>query len=332
LSNARVEVLRGGLIESEHRVHIAVADGDGRLRALAGDVTRACFARSAVKPIQAVPLVADGVVERFGITERELAVCCGSHSGEPKHVDAVEGLLHRLGLGQEALACGPHAPFHQPSAQQLRARGLEPGKVHNNCSGKHAGMLALARARGWSTNGYHLMGHPVQQRMLEEMARWCACSPDDIPTAVDGCGVVTFGLSVAAMAGAFGRLSREARTGGNAADIVVKSIMRWPEYIAGTGRLCTRLIEVASGRMFAKTGAEGVYCAGVPGAELGIALKVEDGSKRAAEPALIAVLHALGLLSEAAMAELECFARPDVKNTRGEVVGGIRATIALEAR
>jgi L-asparaginase II len=167
--------------------------------------------------------------------------------------------------------------------------------------------------------------------MLEEMGRWCELPIDDIGTAVDGCGVVTFQVPLAALAGAFGRLARAARSGGNPAERVVQAMLRWPEYVAGTGRLCTRLMQVAGGRIFAKVGAEGMYCAGVPGAELGIALKVEDGAKRAAEPALIAVLHALGLLAGDEMAELECFAEPDVKNTRGEVVGSIRAVLALEA-
>jgi L-asparaginase II len=331
VSVARVEVRRGGLIESEHRVHIAVADGAGRVRASAGDAARACFARSAIKAIQAIPVIEDGAAASFAMTEQEIALCCASHSGENKHVDKVAALLWRLGLGEEALACGPQVPFHEPSAEQLRAHGLEPSRLHNNCSGKHAGMLALARSQGWSTAGYHTAAHPVQRRMLEEVGRWCELPIDDIGTAVDGCGVVTFQVPLAALAGAFGRLARAARSGGNPAERVVQAMLRWPEYVAGTGRLCTRLMQVAGGRIFAKVGAEGMYCAGVPGAELGIALKVEDGAKRAAEPVLIAVLHALGLLSGDEIAELECFAEPDVKNTRGEVVGSIRAVLALEA-
>ncbi len=331
MSETRVEVQRGGTVESVHRVHVAVADGSGRIRAYAGNPQWVTFARSAIKPIQALPLVEDGVIERFHIADEELALCCASHSGEQRHVEAAASLLRKLGLGEDALACGPHAPFHAGAAAALRAQGRPPGRLHNNCSGKHAGMLALARAKGWPTAGYHEVGHAVQGRMLEELSRWSEIAADDLALATDGCGVVTFGLPLVALAGAFGRLSREARSPGRPAARVVGAMVRKPEYVGGTGRLCTQLMRAASGRIFAKYGAEGVYCAGVPGAELGIALKVEDGAKRAAEPALIAVLHALGLLGDEEMAELSTFAEPDVRNTRNEVVGGVRAVVALEA-
>lgn len=331
MSVARVEVLRGGVVESIHRVHVAVVDGAGRLRARAGNVSLGCFARSAVKPMQALPLVEDGVAERFALTDRELALCCASHSGEPYHVSTVAVLLKRLGLGEESLACGSHAPFHEASARRLREEGVRPGRLHNNCSGKHAGMLALACAHGWPGAGYQESGHPVQRRMLEEMARWTSVPVEEIPLAVDGCGVVTFGFSVESMARAFGRFAAAARTGGNGPAGIVHAMVRNPEYVGGTDRLCTTLMRITTGRLFAKVGAEGVYCAGSPGAELGIALKVEDGARRAAEPALLAVLHRLGLISAEEVAELAMFAEPDVTNTRGEVVGGVRAYVRMEA-
>ena len=331
MSTAIVEVLRGGLVESVHRVHVAVADGDGRLRGRAGDPDTPVFARSAVKPIQAVPLVEEDVVGSLAVPEVELALCCASHSGEPHHVRAAASLLERIGLDEHALACGAHAPFHAPSAEALRALGQAPSRLHNNCSGKHAGMLALARSMDWPTTGYHEARHEVQRRMAHEMARWCDVAMDDIGIAVDGCGVPTFAVPVAALAGGFGRFSRAARSSGSAPCELVRAMTGHPGYVAGTGRLCTRLMEVAEGRIFAKVGAEGVYVAGVPGAELGIALKVEDGAKRAAEPALLAVLHSLGLLSDDEMAALDAFARPEVRNTRDEVVGSVRATVRLEA-
>lgn len=331
MTTARVDVLRGGLVESSHRVHVAVVDGAGRLRARAGDVRHVCFARSAIKPLQALPLVDDGAAERYAVTDRELALCCGSHSGEAYHVEAAAALLRRLGLGEEALACGPHVPFHEETAQRLRAEGRPPGRLHNNCSGKHAGMLALARSNGWPTAGYHESGHAVQKRMLEEVAKWTGEPAEEIPLAVDGCGVVTFGLRLESLARAFATFAAAARTGGNGPARVVHAMVRNPAYVGGTGRLCTRLMHIATGRLFVKVGAEGVYCAGSPGAELGVALKVEDGSKRASEPALLAVLRAVGLISDEEMAELTEFAEPDVRNTRGEVVGGVRAAIRLEA-
>ncbi|MBI4408480.1 MAG: asparaginase [Gemmatimonadetes bacterium] len=330
MADARVEVWRGALLESQHRVSVAVADARGRLRARAGDAELVVFARSAAKPFQALPLVDDGVAERFELSGAELALCCASHNGEPLHVDAARSILRKIGTDEDALACGPHPPLHEPSARALQRIGAAPGRLHNNCSGKHGGMLALARTHAWPLTGYHRSDHPVQQRMLEEVSRWTELTTEELPTAVDGCGVVTFGLPLAALAGAFARLSAAARGGERAPATVVQAMVRHPEYVGGTDRLCTELMRVVGGRIFTKVGAEGVYCAGVPGAELGVALKVEDGSKRAAEPALLAVLRALGLLLEDELARLSRYAEPDVINTRGEAVGRIRATVELE--
>jgi L-asparaginase II len=330
---AMVEVLRGSMVESRHRVHIAIAGADGRLRAHAGEARRVTFARSAVKPIQALPLVADRVLERFGILDEELALTCGSHSGEAYHVLAARELLRKAGVREELLACGPQEPLHEPTRRALGRAGERPQAIHNNCSGKHAGMLALARFHGWPLEGYHRAGHPVQRRMLEEVARWCGMPADEIPSGVDGCGIVTFAVPLAALAAAFARLAAHTRQdyASDPAGRVVRAMVAHPAYVAGTGRLCTELMRRTHGRVFAKVGAEGVYCAGVPGAELGIALKVEDGARRAAEPALLATLRRLSLLSDDEVAELARFAEPDVTNTRGEVVGGVRARVQLGA-
>jgi L-asparaginase II len=328
--SAVVEVYRGGMVESRHRVSVAVVDGEGRLRARAGDPGLLVFARSAMKPFQALPLVQDGVVDRFGLTPRELALCCASHSAEERHVEGVRSILRRIGADEEALACGPHPPMNQAAAEALALRGEAPGRIHNNCSGKHAGMLALARAHGWSPVGYHRPEHPVQQRVAREVSAWTGVPADEIPVGVDGCGVPTFAVPLTRLAGAYGRLASAVRRGDPAPGRVVGAMLGYPEYVAGTGRLCTALMRAASGRIFAKTGAEGVYCTGVPGAELGLALKVEDGASRASEPALVAVLEALRLLAGDELAALESYAAPDVRNTRGEAVGFLRARVTLE--
>ena len=305
-----IEVRRGDVIESLHKLHIAVVDGAGRLRAQAGDPAFLVFARSAIKPLQAVPLIEDEVADRFSFTEAELALCCASHSGEARHVTAVAGMLKKVGISEEALACGPHPPLGKQAALLLAQQQIEPTRVHNNCSGKHTGMLALARVHGWPLTGYHELDHPVQQRMLQELARWTEWPADDIAVAVDGCGVVTFAVPLERLARAFARFAADARRGALAPARIVQAMVRNPEYVAGTDRMCTELMRVARGRIFAKVGAEGVYCAGVPGAELGIALKVEDGATRAAEPALIAILKALNILSDDEVADLARFARP----------------------
>ena len=331
MGQAKVEVWRGSQIESVHRISVAVCAASGQLRASAGAADLAIFARSAVKPLQALPLVEDGVDERYGLSQAELALCCASHSGEPRHIEVAALMLRKIGAAEEALACGPHAPFHEPSARALRETGREPTRIHNNCSGKHAGMLALARFHGWPLTGYHQPEHPVQQRMLQEMVRWTDVPADEIGTATDGCGVVTFAAPLRAFALAFARFAAAARRNEAGPARIVQAMTRNPENVGGTGRFCTELMRASAGRLFVKTGAEGVFLAGVPGAELGIALKAEDGAQRAAEPALLAVLRGLSVLSDDELAALTRFAEPVIRNTRGEEVGAVRAVIRLEA-
>jgi L-asparaginase II len=323
--------MRGAVVESRHRIHAAIVDAEGRIRASAGDPGLVSFIRSAAKPFQAMPLVADGALDRFGITLEELAVACGSHSGEPRHVAAVESILRKVGLDGDALACGPLPPFHEMTRRELAEAGLEPGKLHNNCSGKHAAMLALARTHAWDISGYHLPEHPVQQRVLAEVSRWVDLPYEAMALGTDGCGVLSFGLPLHRMALAYARLASAARAGERDATYVVGAMTNYPEMVAGEGRLCSDLMRTAHGRVFAKLGAEGVYCAGIPGAELGIALKIEDGAQRAVGPAILSILRQLDLISEDDLGTLYRHAYPQLFNTRGDAVGELRASITLEA-
>lgn len=327
----RVEVWRGGIVESRHEVSAAVADGSGQLRAQSGDPNLVVFARSAIKPLQALPLAEDGLVDRFGLTDEELALVCASHNGEPMHVAAARSILSRIGVSEESLGCGPDRPYGAAAAQALDEAGETPGRVHNNCSGKHAGMIALALGNGWPLGGYLEEDHPVQQRMLAVLAEWSGLAAEDIGTAVDGCGVVTFALPLSALARAFGRFAGSARRAGTPAARIVGAIARHPAMIAGADRLDTDIVRVTGGRVLTKVGAEGVFAAIVPGAELGVVLKVEDGSKRAAAPALLGVLRELGVLTEEEVGALASHAEADVVNTRGERVGVVRAVVELEA-
>jgi L-asparaginase II len=326
-----VEVLRDSLVESKHRIHVAVVDADGRLRASGGDPDLVTYFRSAAKPFQALPLVADGAMDRFGITLEELALCCGSHSGEPRHVEAAAAILRKIGLDGEALACGPHPPLHAPTRRDLAETGLEPGRLHNNCSGKHAGMMALARVHGWDPDGYQRPDHPVQGRILAEISRWLDVPYEAIALGTDGCGVVCFGLPLRQMAFAYARLARAARNGEREPTYVVGAMTSYPEMVAGEGRLCTDLMVQTVGRLFAKVGAEGMFCVGVPGAELGIALKIEDGSSRPLAPAVLACLRQLELIAEEDLGALHAHAYPELRNTRGEVVGQLRPSIELDS-
>jgi len=324
-----VEVTRGAVVESRHRVHAAVVDADGRLRAFAGDPEGVTFFRSSAKPLQALPLVDDGAVERYGLTLEELALCCGSHAGSAAHTRVAERILEKAGVTAEALACGPHPPFDEEAQRRLAEAGLEPGRLHNNCSGKHAGMMMLARARGWDTAGYERPEHPVQQRVLAEVARWTRMPVEAIGLGVDGCGVPCFALPLRQMALAFAGFAAAARAGERGPSAVFEAMTAHPGMVAGKGRVCTALMRQAHGRLFAKVGAEGVYCVGVPGAELGIALKVEDGAARAVAPAILAVLRELDLISEDDYGALHSFAYPELLNTRGEPVGQVRPAVRL---
>jgi L-asparaginase II len=326
-----VEVTRGAVVESRHRLHVAVVDADGTLRASSGDPDLVTFWRSSAKPIQALAVVDDGAYERFGFTPEELALVCGSHSGTAAHVRVAESILEKIGLTAEALACGPHAPFDREARRALEEQGLEPVRLHNNCSGKHAGMMAVARARGWEPEDYQRVEHPVQARLLTEVARWTQLPAEGIGLGVDGCGVVCYALPLNRMALAYASLAAAARGGERGPATVVEAMAAHPEMVAGEGRICTAISRVTEGRVFAKMGAEGVYCVGVPGAELGIALKVEDGSARAIAPAVAGVLRELDLISEDDFGALHSYVFSEVSNTRGEVTGEVRPSICLHA-
>jgi len=342
----RVEQLRGGMVEAWHDVHVAVVDASGKLVAKVGDPDLVTFWRSAAKPFQALPLVVDGVLERFAITSEELALCCASHSSEPQQVAIVRDLLSKIECSERDLLCGPHPPLSETVARDYASRGVRLTAISSNCSGKHAGMLALARHHGWPTEFYTRVEHPVQQRCLEEVSRWTDLPQHAIRTAVDGCGVVCYGLPLRKMAGAYARLgnaefgmrnaeSQEPRRDAidpsqqfripHSAFRIVEAMLRHPDLIAGSGRPCTELMRAHPGRVLAKVGAEGVYCALLVRDGLGVALKVADGHGPAAALALAAVLEELGLRPRPA----SLGAQPNV-NTRGETVGELRVNGGLE--
>ncbi len=286
------------MVESSHRVHVAVVHAEEGLTASAGNPAHQSFVRSAIKMFQVLPFVEAGGVDHFGLTAEELALCVASHGGEPFHVAAARSILAKAKISEAALACGPHLPLHEPTAQAMVAAGEKPGRIHNNCSGKHAGMLACCVCQQWVTNGYHKPTHPMQQRVRSTLERWMRVNPDEVEQAVDGCGLPTFALSLDAVAEGCARFAAAAAEGvaGAGADLSTPwSSTRNSSPAAG--RLDTDLMRVARGRLFAKVGAEGFYCAGVPAMKLGIALKVEDGAKRAAEPALLAVLRRVGAIT-----------------------------------
>ena len=309
-----VELYRGSVLESRHRVHLAVVDANGQLVAQAGDPAYTTFWRSAAKPFQALPLVEDGVDVRFGLTRQDLALACASHSSEPAQVALVREFLQRIGCSERDLMCGPHRPLSDAVARDYETRGLRLTAVYSNCSGKHTGMLALAKHHGWPTAFYARIEHPVQQRCLVSISANTDVAAKKIGVAVDGCGVACFALPLRNMALAYTRLDGP----------ILEAMTLHPELIAGEGRPCTEIMRAHPGRVVAKVGAEGVYSALLIREGLGITLKVEDGHSVASALAIAAVLAELGLKPQPA-----ALLKKPITNSRGETVGEMRVNGGL---
>lgn len=323
-----VVVTRGALVESRHRVHAAVVDASGAVYATAGDPSLVTYWRSCAKPFQAMPLVRDGGLERFKWGDDELALACGSHGGEPEHVAIAARMLASLGLEEGDLACGIHEPLSRRGAQMARDGGAMLTRLHNNCSGKHAAMMARARLAGWPTAGYERADHPVQREAREEVAKWSGLDATALGVGVDGCGVSVFAMPLTAMALAYARFGDAYTRGEEPAARIGKAMVSRPFLIGGTERFDTVLAEETAGRVIAKVGAEGVHSVAIPDRGLGLVIKVEDGATRAQHPAVIEALRQLRVLSDPLPARLAEFARRPIRNTRGDAVGDITASIS----
>ncbi len=330
-------VLRGGMVESVHRGSVAVVDARGKLVAFAGDpATRTCL-RSAAKPFQAIPLLEYGGRAEYDLTGEELALTCASHGGEPVHVSTAAALLRKGEFDEEDLLCAPHLPFDDKSAADLRASGEPPSPLHNNCSGKHAGMLLATQVMDAPSAGYIAPDHPLQLLMRHTMADFAGLTPDDVPYAIDGCGVPAFFLTLYRAAYAYARLmdgaiERYAESGRQ----VIEAMTSHPHYVAGNWSMTTPLMAAFRGELLAKEGAEGFYgmalapslAANYDG-PLVVAIKIEDGSMdRGRDPVILRVLELLGADTE--RPELERFRDGTVHNYAGTVVGEVRAEFELE--
>jgi L-asparaginase II len=327
-----VEVLRGAVVESRHRGAVAVCDADGGERLALGDIDRPVFPRSAVKAIQALPLVESGAADAYGFGDRELALACSSHNGEEAHVALAAAMLGKAGLGGEALECGAHWPLHQPAMLALARAGGTPGGLHNNCSGKHSGFLCTCRHLGIAHAGYVEAGHRSQDMVREALQSVTGAAHDAAGRGIDGCSIPTYAVPLKSLALGFARMATGiglAPGRGRAARRLLSACMDEPFYVAGTDRADTRLMQAAPGRIFAKIGAEGVFCAALPELGLGIALKCDDGGERAAEVIVAAVLGRLLAADEELAERLDIMARPSLHNRRGLLVGGLRPAGAL---
>jgi len=336
-----VEVRRGAMVESRHRGAIVAVEPDGSVAARLGDSDLLTSTRSTIKPFQAIPFVTSGAADHFGVSERELALACASHEGESFHVERVAGMLARAGLDESALRCGAHPPYNADAVRQLEKDGLPFTQLHNNCSGKHTGMLLTAVYLGLELDDYYKPEHPVQRAIASTLTRM-ADLDGEIPAAIDGCSAPTYGVPLRSLALAFARLvnpdsvplDKEIAA---ASTRIVRAMIAHPEMVGGTKRFDSDLLRAARGKLVCKIGAEAVYGIGVLPSEryprgLGIALKIEDGSYRGLGPTVIETLAQLGVLTEAEQAGLATYHRPDVDNHRGLIVGDVRAAFDLSSQ
>jgi L-asparaginase II len=319
-----VNTWRGELIENRHRGAIAVCDPNGKLLHAWGDVEALVYPRSAIKMLQALPLIESGAAEHFKLSDAELALACSSHGAEPDHTETVQQWLARIGLDEGALECGPHAPSHQKTAEALLVNRIEPGRIHNNCSGKHTGMLTTSCFLGEQTSGYIEREHPAQQRWFETLGEMADVDMRRLPWNRDGCGIPVIAMPLKSIATAFARIAAPDDLPVSRADAIeglTLAIASNPFMIAGSGRLCTEVMRLTGRRLLVKTGADGVYTAVLPEAGLGIALKIDDGHSEAAQVTLLAVLRHLKALQAEELDRLEARCRMPITNTRGIVTG-----------
>lgn len=314
-----VEVTRGDMVESLHRGALAMVDADGSVRFVLGDVASPVYTRSSLKPLQALPLVESGAAEAFGLSDEEVALACASHSGEAMHTERVAAWLARIGLREADLACGPHRSRHEPTSDAMIATHENPSRLHNNCSGKHAGFLTLAKHLGAPVENYTALSHPVQQAVLTSLTRLSGVA--NPASGIDGCAAPNFALPLTAFAHALAQLAAKTTPGG---ERIVRAMTTHPELVAGTGRFCTEVMKAANGRAAVKVGAEGVYAAMLPELGLGIAIKIDDGAVRGAEVAVALLLEKLGILDPA----IGLSAHP-IRNTVGMIAGACRPSQGL---
>ena len=314
------EVRRGRGVDALHCGAIAVVDAEGKIVFSYGDVFKAFFMRSSAKPFQAMAVVESGAFEHYGFSLKELAIMCGSHGGTDNHVKTVKGILDKIGLDESYLKCGVHRPIDRKANKKLYEEGKLPTPLMHNCSGKHSGMLAIAKFKGWNLDDYWSEGHPVQALAKDMVSRYAVVDESDIVTGVDGCSVVTFSLPLWRYGYMYAKLSTDSS---EAATLVKDAMANYPEMVSYKGSFTTELMRAGRGRLIAKGGAEGLFTMGILDRGWGIAVKVYDGSSRALSVVVLEVLRQLGLLDGDAMGSLEEYAHIEIYNHRNMVVGSI---------
>ena len=341
-SEILAKAIRGGTIESIHRGHLVVVDGAGEIVAQIGNPETVTFWRSSAKPFQTLPFILYDASEHFGFSEKEIALACGSHSGESFHIETAKKMLERADFTEEDLRCGVHPPFDEKTAEAMIRKGEKPTQIYNNCSGKHAAMLALAKHTGADIKTYELLENPIQQKVLAVVSTFTDIPRSEIKIGMDGCALPNFALPISAMARAFAKLVFPPKGFDKnlqkASLQIVSAMMNFPEMIGGTKRLDTLIMQAAKGKIVSKIGAEGVYLAGVLPSEqwktgLGIAFKIEDGDdQRARAVVAIEILRKVGILNESNDERLRQYSPIVIKSRRGDTVGTVVSSFDLKIK
>jgi L-asparaginase II len=322
-------VTRGPAVESRHRGAFVVVDASGKIAWTAGDADMPVYPRSSAKPLQALPLIETGAADRFNLTDRELAMACASHKGEPQHVAAVEAWLARIGLDVSHLACGVQPPRAPEAAEQAIRERTALNAAYHNCSGKHTGFLTACVHCGDSPAGYIEPDHPAQRRVTQALSEMCGCDLARVPQGRDGCGIPVYAMPLKSLALGMARLADPSglpQARAEAARRLLHAMAAEPFYVSGTGGFTTEAMLAAPG-LCVKGGAEGVYAAALPELGLGVALKIGDGAGRAAECAMAHMLLKLGCFDAGAEARLARFLHPVIVTDAGRPAGTIRATL-----
>jgi L-asparaginase II len=344
------EALRGGIVESFHRGALAIVDAQGTLHTALGDIERPVFPRSAIKVLQALPLVASGAAERWGLADEELALACASHGGEEAHTRTAASMLAKAGLDPSVLECGAHWPYHDGATKALARRGEQPSALHNNCSGKHAGFVCLGcamatDARSGSADdgharaflrGYVQPGHAVMQEVTAAVQAATGFMLDSTARGVDGCSIPTYAIPLRHLAHAFAKVATGVGLSAGHASAALRlrrAVAAAPQMVAGSGRFDSRVMARFGERVFCKVGAEGMYCAALPEAGLGVAIKMDDGNNaRACEVVMAAVIESLLKLDDADAAFMRGFSDAPLNNWNAIEVGRLRVAAAARLR
>ena len=325
-----VEITRGSIVESFHTGAAAVVSASGTVVDAWGEIDRPIYARSAIKPIQALPLVETGAADRFALSQAHLALACASHNGDDRHVGTVRAWLTGLGFDDGTLECGAHLPYDEDVAHAMIRSGERPTAAHNNCSGKHSGFLSVCRHLGEDPAGYVTATHPAMRRVATVLSEMTETDVTEAPHGVDGCGIPVIGVGLRATAHAIARMADPVGLGGKRAEAarrLSEAMMAEPHMVAGRNRFCTTVMAAVKGAAFVKTGAEGVFIGGIPARGLGIALKIDDGAGRAAEVAMAALLQRYGVIDNGLADILSSTLNPAIANRAGLTVGHMRSTL-----